>query len=86
MSYLYYRCDVSCGVRCIVRTVLCGVPYVMVVVSGFYCWRGGCGVLVVGGVSWGLCRVLRRACPVQETASHCHDSAKQFPVQGGQYP
>ena len=68
-SYLYYRCDVSCCVRCIVGTVLCGVPSVVVVVSGFYCRRGGYGVLVVGGVSWGLCRVLRRACPVRESVS-----------------
>ena len=30
----------------------------------------GYGVLVVGGVSWGLCRVLRRACPVQVSVSH----------------
>ena len=69
-SYLCYRCDVSCGVWCIVGTVLCGVPSVVVVVSGFYCWQVGYGVLVVGGVSWGLCRVLRSACPVWESISH----------------
>ena len=70
-SYLYYRCDVSCGVRCVVVTVLCGVPSVVVVVSLFYCRRVGYDVLVVGGVSWALCWVLCRACPVWESASHC---------------
>ena len=69
-SYLYHRCDVSCGVWCIVGTVLCRVLSVVVVVSGFYCRRVGYGVLVVGGVFWGLCRVLRRACPVRESVSH----------------
>ena len=51
----------------------------MVVVSGFYCWRVGYGVLVVGCVSWGLCRVFRTACPVLESVSH-----KQTPVQDRQ--
>jgi len=49
--------------------MLCSVPSVVVVVSGFYCRRVGYGVLVVGGVSWGLCWVLRRACPVRKSVS-----------------
>ena len=75
-SYLHHRCDVSCGIRCIVGTVLWGVPSVVVVVSGFYCSRVRYGALFVGCVSWGLCRVLHRACPVRESVSH-----KQTPVQ-----
>jgi len=51
--------------REIVGTVLCSVP--SVIVSGFYCQWVGYGVLVVGGVFWGLCRVLRRTCPVWES-------------------
>jgi len=54
----------------------CVVQCVEVVVSGFYCRRVGYGVLVVGGVSSGLCRVLRCACPVQESVC-----VKQTPVQ-----
>ena len=45
-----------------VETVLYDVPSVVAVVSGFYCRRMDYGVLVVGGVSWELCRVLCRAC------------------------
>ena len=65
-SFLYYRCDVSCSIRCIVETMLCGVPSVVAVVTGFYCRRVGYSVLVVGDVSWGLCHVLHRAFPHSE--------------------
>ena len=51
--------------REIVRTVLCGVP--SVVVSGFYCRRVGYGILVVGGVFWGLWRVLCHALSVRKS-------------------
>ena len=61
---------VSRGIT-VVETVLCGVPPVVVLVSGFYCRRMDYGVLVVGGESCGLCRVLRRSCSVRESVSHC---------------
>jgi len=79
-SYIYYRCDVSCGVWYIVGTVLCSVPSVVVIVSEFYCRRVGYGVLVVGCVSWGLCWVFCLAYPVQESVC-----VKQTPVQDRQY-
>ena len=66
-SYPYYRCDVTCGGRYVVETVLYDVPSV----CGFYCRRMDYGVLVVGGVSWDLCWVLRRACPVLVSVPHC---------------
>ena len=66
-----YRCDVSCGGRYVVGTVLYDVPSVVAVVSGIYCRRMDYGVLVVRGVSWELCRVLCPACPVRVSVSHC---------------
>ena len=70
MSYPYCSCDVTCGGQYVVETVLYDVPSVVAVVSGFYCRRMDYGVLVVGGVSWELCRVLRCACPVLVSVLH----------------
>jgi len=71
-SYRYYSCDVSCGGRYIVETVLYDVPSVVAAVSRFHCRRMDYGVLVVGGVSWELCRVLCRACSVWVSVKHTH--------------
>ena len=71
VSCLYYRCDVACSLRCIVESVLYCVPSFVAVAPGFYCRQMCYGVLVIGGVSWGLWQILHRVCPVQEPVSHC---------------
>ena len=50
--------------------MLDGVPSVVAVAPGFYCRQVCYGVLVIGGVSWGLCQILRHVCPAREPVSH----------------